>query len=542
MRRIVVASATIFIAIVSFASAAAAVGPGGWDHVGIGSTSTTPSLNGAVYALNTQKPGVLYVGGVFTSGGGNTHAKRIAAWNGSTWSALGTTALNGSVRAIAYDAATNRVFAGGEFTNAGGNADADFLAVWDGSSWAPFCNPATPSTPSFTAAVMALQIIGNTLYVGGAFGNGAGLPAADFLVACDLTTGAASPTVAHDGDINSGVSALTADSNGILYAGGSFINLAGDPAADHVAAYDPVGATWHAMGSGTPNGGAVNDLVRSLTAHGTTVYVGTDALDVAGIAQADHIARWDGSAWSAVGSNSAGTNGWLPASAFIYAMTTYQSLVIAAGSFQNANGVATGDEIAYFDGTTWQPIGSNGAGNGPLNAAPNALAVTGGKLYAGGVFTSAGGDSMAQFLAAHALRQPDASIGATSTGTFAGNNVYSATGAGEVRSVAVTRGRSTTSYVKIQNDGIVSAGFTVKGTGGATGIAVHYYRGTTNITSAVRAATYATGNIDARGSILIRMVVTVATSSAASATFTTTGISTAGTPRDAIRMVVHATG
>lgn len=55
---------------------------------------------------------------------------------------------------------------------------------------------------------------------------------------------------------------------------------------------------WHSMGSG---GGtcscAVNDCVRSLTAVGIDVYVGTVAKDVAGIARADHVARWNGSAW-----------------------------------------------------------------------------------------------------------------------------------------------------------------------------------------------------------------------------------------------------
>ena len=542
MRRFIFALAAVVLAIVIAAPPAAAVGRGGWDRVGHGATSSLASLNGAVYALNTQRPGVLYAGGAFTSAGGHSKAQRIAAWTGTSWVSLGSTPLsNGAVHAIAYDAARNRVFAGGTFVNAGGHSDADFLAVWNGSTWAPFCTPTISGQAPFTANVNALQIIGNSLYVGGSFANGAGIDAADYLVRCDLTTGAASATVdsvAHA--FGGGVYALTADSNGTLYAGGQFIDLEGVAAADHVAVYDG-NVTWQPMGSTQPNGAAVDSYVRSLAAHGTDVYIGTDSVNVAGIANADHVARWNGTSWSAVGSNSAATNGWFPASAYINALATYGSLVIAAGYFQNAGGNAAADDIAYFDGAHWRPIGSNGAGNGPLSSHPTAVGITGGKVYAGGPFTSAGGDTLAQYLAAYSLRQPDAAIGATSTGSFVGNNVYSATGVGEARSVTVKRGRHSTSYLKIQNDGLVSASFHVKGTGGATGVTVHYYSGTRNVTAAVRAGTYATGDISARASKLLRVVVTVAKSSATRATFTTTCTSTSGTPHDATRLHVKAT-
>ena len=112
-----------------------------------------------------------------------------------------------------------------------------------------------------------------------------------------------------------------------------------------------------------------------------------------------------------MGSNTAGTDGWFPTTTFINALTTTGSLVFAAGSFQNANGVATADHIAYFDGSTWRPIGSNGAGNGPLLGNMTALAVFRSKVYASGNFTSAGGDTWAVSLAAYALTLPDARIG-----------------------------------------------------------------------------------------------------------------------------------
>ncbi len=341
------------------------------------------------------------MGGTFTAAGGVPGADRIASWNGSAWSAVSSPASqisNGAVNAIAYDAATGDVFAGGTFTNAGGDPNADFLARWDGTSWAPFCN-ATTSPPSITATVYALQIVGRTLYVAGAFADGAGIASADRVLACNLDTGASSSTVvdaAHE--FTGTVYALTADSNGTLYAGGGFTDLEGQAAADNVAYRDGTG--WHAMGSG---GGscscAVPDFVRSLTAVGTDVYVGTDATDVAGIARADHVARWNGSAWSAVGSNGADTDGWFPASAFIYGMANNGHDIYATGSFQNADGDPTADFIASFDGSAWHAVGSDGAGNGPWSGNGLALASFGGKLVAGGNFTSAGGDTKAQYVA-----------------------------------------------------------------------------------------------------------------------------------------------
>jgi hypothetical protein len=517
-----------------------ATGPGGWNHVGVGSTATTPSLNGSVTALNTDNPGVLYVGGGFTDAGGHSKADRIAKWDGAAWSAIGGTPLtNGQVFAIAYHA--GKVYVGGTFTNAGGQADVDFLAVWNGSNWSSPCVSTKPGA-AITATVNALQIIGNTLYVAGAFADGAGILSADRLVACDLTTGVASSTVDSVADqfSGSGIYALAADSNGTLYAGGGFTDLEGIPAADNVAAFSA--GVWSAMGSGPgPGGAAVDSFVRSLTASGTNVYVGTDSVDVAGIALADHVARWNGSSWGSVGANTAHTNGWFPNTATIDALARYGSNLVAAGSFQNANGVATADEIAYFDGTQWRPIGSDGAGNGPVNAHPVALGITGGQVYVGGNFTTAGGDGLARFLASHALRLPDAMVGGSKTGHFAGNNVYSGTGATEVRRVTITRGTAVNLYVRVQNDGLVAASFTIKGTGGAFGIAGHYFVDPShNVTNAVVAGSYATGTIAARSSIELRLRIVVAHASAKGATLTTTVHSQSGTPPDAVRVVVTA--
>ena len=314
--RLLALSAVVVGAVVTLASAA---GPGGWDHLGDGGTSGSDSLNLVASAL-TVTPGALYVGGEFTDAGGIPEGDRIATWNGSSWNAVSSPASqisNGRVFDIAVSG--GKVYAGGSFTNAGGDDNADFLAVWDGVNWKPFCTPTGPG-PAFDGNVTSLEIVGPTLYVGGEFHNGAGIASADYLLACALAGGASSPAVSDPAHpFSSSVYALTADSNGTLYAGGGFTDLENLPAADAVA-YLPAGGAWHAMGTGTGTCGCAVPFVRSLTAVGTDVYVGTDADDIAGIAQADHVARWDGSEWHALGADSSGVNGWFPVGTFIYAL------------------------------------------------------------------------------------------------------------------------------------------------------------------------------------------------------------------------------
>jgi hypothetical protein len=403
-RRILRVLALSAVVIGAIATLALAAGPGGWDHIGDRGTPGSDSLDLVASAL-TVTPGVLYVGGDFTDAGGIPAADRIATWNGSSWGAVSSSDAQfppgGGVLDIAVSA--GKVYAGGSFINAGGDANADYLAVWDGASWKPFC---TAAGPAFDGNVHSLEIIGQTLYVGGAFQNGAGLASADYLLACPLDGGAPKSTVIDSAHAFSGtVLALAADSNGTLYAGGGFTILNSDPAADNVV-YRPSGGTWTAMGAGA--GGcecAVTSFVRGLTTVGTDVYVGTDANDVGGIAQADHVARWTGSGWEAVGAGTGGANGWFPTTASIEDLTATGSNLFVTGTFQNADGDQRADNVAFFDGSAWHPLGSDGAGNGPWDGTGHALAIVDRQLYATGSFTSAGGDNQARAIASFALSQ-----------------------------------------------------------------------------------------------------------------------------------------
>src|SRR5438067_11674538 len=74
-----------------------------------------PGANGPVYAVAVDGSGNLYIGGSFTAVG-DVVANRIAKWDGTNWSALGS-GMENPVYAIAVSG--NDVYAGGYFTTAG---------------------------------------------------------------------------------------------------------------------------------------------------------------------------------------------------------------------------------------------------------------------------------------------------------------------------------------------------------------------------------------------------------------------------------------
>jgi hypothetical protein len=87
-----------------------------------------------------------------------------------------------------------------------------------------------------------------------------------------------------------------------VYVAGSFTRI-GDIEANNVAFWD--GESWHSIGEGTNNG--VSGEVKALVIgdHRSEIIVGGD-FDRAGGNPANHIARWDGTNWSALGGVSTG--------------------------------------------------------------------------------------------------------------------------------------------------------------------------------------------------------------------------------------------
>lgn len=191
--------------------------------------------------------GDLYAGGAFLTVG-DTPANSVAKWDGSSWSPLssgvGNRSFLGGVRAFA--AIGSDLYVGGSFTSAGGNP-ANYVAKWDGTGWSALgSGVGVLNAPN--QSVSSLAVIGNDLYVGGRF------PTAGGNLASNIAKWDGNSWSALGSGVNGIVTSLTVIGND-LYVGGSFTQAGGQP-ANHLAKWD--GKSWSPLGSGV--NGSVNAL------------------------------------------------------------------------------------------------------------------------------------------------------------------------------------------------------------------------------------------------------------------------------------------
>jgi hypothetical protein len=314
-----------------------------WVAVGSG-------LGHWVYAL-APYGNKLYAGGLFWGGsGGMDH---VAAWNGTNWSALGP-GLDSTIFSLARSG--SNVYAGGSFTRFGTNS-LNHVAKWNGNDWSPL------GSGVILGSALALAIADTNLYVGGGFTNAGGISANriarwDGLNWSNLGSG-----------MNSTVRALAvSDTN--LYAGGDF-TIVGGGAASRIAKWN--GSAWSGVGLG------LDGSVHALAPSGTDLYAAGEfirATNTGGIVVVvNHIAKWNGTSWSAL---SSGVN------SNAYALTVSGANLYAAGAFITAGGIPA-NRIARWNGSSWSTLGLG------VNNEVYALTLFGTDLYAGGFFTTAGG-------------------------------------------------------------------------------------------------------------------------------------------------------
>ncbi|MEI8044775.1 MAG: Ig-like domain repeat protein, partial [Verrucomicrobiota bacterium] len=324
-------------------------------------------LNGAV--VNVYALALDGSGNLYV-GGLFTSAGGVSATNIAKWNGSVWSPLgsgiNSTVTALAISG-TN-LYAGGEFTSAGGVANTKYIAKWNGSAWSALGS-------GMSANVYALAVSGTNLYAGGWF-TSAGGTSANYVAKWNGNSWSAlgsgmsgTPLI-----VQTAVYALAVSGTN-LYAGGNF-TLAGAVAnTKAIAKWN--GNAWSALGSVPYN---TYDIVHALAVDGTNLYAGGQFPNAAGATNATGIAKWSGGAWSALGT---GLGGVVQALAVDGSGNLY-----AGGWFTTAGGISAAN-IAQWDGTTWSGLGSG------VDGGPNALAVSGTHLYAGGWFTTAGGKTVA---------------------------------------------------------------------------------------------------------------------------------------------------
>lgn len=353
-----------------------------WSPLGTGLNGDGITMVG--HAGSADLPAGLYVGGWFTTAGGVT-VNRIARWNGSSWSALGTgTASNLWALAIFDEGSGPRLFAGGEFTSIGGVA-ANRIARWNGATWSALGS-------GCSELVMSLDThddgSGTALYVGGAFQQAGGLTVNRIAkwngaAWAGLATGA-------NGNVRA-IASYPSPAGQRLIIGGDFANVGGVPAA-RIASWD--GSAWTQLGPGLP-GASVKDLevIDDGLPGAPALYAGGSILNAGGSSGAHHVARWNGISWDPIVT---GMTFMVNALAGFAVDDSEPQIPYAGGQFNTVSGKSA-LRIAKFVNGAWTPIddGFNAGVNDAIVFGSGANAT----LVATGDFTAAAGNGFDHIVA-----------------------------------------------------------------------------------------------------------------------------------------------
>jgi trimeric autotransporter adhesin len=354
---------------------------GTWSPLG------QPNTFGAsddVFAIAQISPDELVIGGRFLSAGGiqmNRIAKRTSS-SATPWVQLGS-GMNDNVSSLA-SLGSGQFLAGGAFTSAG-DTPANRIARWDGRSW--------------NSLGSGLNGIVNTIVV---------LPSGEFVVSGSFTSAGGTPArgiAKWDGESWSALGtelqgsifdlAVVPRADGInwdLYAGGRF------DFGSSIARW--TGTNWTPVGSGvrliSGQRGSIYALEALPRASGGNDLIAAGYFDFAGSAAAKHVARWDGSVWTAVG-NIGGGDEFAVYNLAAVPSRDGQTDLVASGIFEFGQRAF----ISRFTGNAWESwpgfVPDLGYGQvsdmAALRNSPDNL-----RLAVGGSFTSiSGGDPSPHF-------------------------------------------------------------------------------------------------------------------------------------------------
>jgi trimeric autotransporter adhesin len=287
-----------------------------------------------VNALATYSPpgeaAKLYIGGGFPTADG-VAANRIAAWDGSAFTALGDgQGLGDAVWALCtYDDGTGpAVYAGGEFHTAGEVA-VSHIARWDGEGWSSLNGGLESGVIAMTVFDPPGPELGPGLYVGNSV-----LTEVEEAFIVERWD-AQSWSIVGD-PLPGWITALAVHDEG---AGPALYAVAGDPSGDTIWKWD--GQIWSLIGTVGGGYGSVNALCSFAPAGGVAeLYAGGDFRSING-QPARSLAKWDGVAWTEADGGRARVTG------------------MALYDFPGPGGAPAlyvGDDNGVWDGANWHPM------------------------------------------------------------------------------------------------------------------------------------------------------------------------------------------
>jgi hypothetical protein len=250
------------------------------------------------------------------------------------------------------------IIVGGSFDSVGG-VPVNNLARWDGSTWHPLGS-------GIEGVVWDLQVYNDDLIVGGEFTGAGGLPVqgiarwdgSNWFSMEGGTAGDVDCMIVHDGD---------------LYVGGGFSYVGGVYTRGGLARWD--GTTWYRLlGDERLYGYGIAFLGDDLMAAGRVHENDGEWRDV--------VFQWEGSTWTRIADMPPGY------SETYQCLTVYDGSLYLGGRFDEVNGVRTGG-IARYDGSAWSSLGSGLPILQQLDLVKD-MFVWQGHLMVGGLFGAAG--------------------------------------------------------------------------------------------------------------------------------------------------------
>ena len=374
-------------------------GSGSWTSVNSNGDNV---IDGSVKAICCNTNGDIYIGGNFTEVDGNTDLKYFAKWDNTNeiWTSIktGGDGVSGishqfwSNASISCNDTNGDIYIGGNFTEVDGNTDLKYLAKWDNtnSSWTSVNGLNDGIIMQGTGNVNSIYY-NNTngdIYIGGEFTEVAGNPVLAYLAKWDNANSSWTSVNGSNDGLNSGILDVKYNNtNGDIYIGGQF--------SSNLAKWDNTNEIWTSIKTG---GDGISDIVHTITINknNNDIYIGGQFTEVDGNTDLNYLAKWDNanSSWTSVnGSNDSIIGVFLSSICFDYNTSDLYIGGLITSSTSSLNNLVKWDNA----NSSWTSVDSDGDN---VNNSVNTICCdVNGNLYIGGDFTEVDGDTDLKYLA-----------------------------------------------------------------------------------------------------------------------------------------------